>query len=196
MSDRHVIANIVNDNYLHMQEVFVNSMRRNSFEYLFYLRMNITVRQSMTVRARLLKALLGAGADMVAWMDADIIVRGPLEGLWDFPGSGIRIIHRPNSGETGKVQTGVMVVPHTKESFDLLDRWDDLMCEMMKGGDEHFTDQICLWRAVQDCGTHIAQLPAKFNDWRFNEDSPVWHAKGHYKTRSDVWKREWQKYRS
>lgn len=192
MWDDRIILTLVNTTYAYMQRALTNSIRRNTpNERVWAICADVTKRESMTWRVHEILHLLDR-FKQVAWMDADMLVRRPLDTFWVGTADSVRVLHRPKSSEDGKFQTGVIVFGCKTKGF--VKQWADIVENELKG--EWFADQRGLWMAYERHGADIVHLdlPQRFNDWRFEDDSVVWHAKGHYKNRSEKWSLEQQKY--
>ena len=131
--------------------------------------------------------------DMVMTMDSDMIVRSDISEIWgDVEPSTIKIWVKPEKKATSftKVQAGVHIFgnsPVIKEYYKaFMDRLGDNW--MFRKGQPMI---YLTWLDFKE-RIRIVQMPKKYNDSKFHNDSVVWHCKhGHFN--EEKFQREFQR---
>ena len=166
---------------------FVESLKRNASDH----RIILAERDMPGVRAtlekpKLLRSCIARYNHPALWLDADTIVRRPLDDLARMVESAdLTILHRPNTFKRGPLgsyhactfNTGVVGVNATDAGMDYLDRWQEV-CEMSKPAP--LLDQEAAYLAYRNLRSRVrmCELPGAFNDARFSPASSIWHGKG------------------
>lgn len=134
----------------------------------------------------------------VAYFDADIIIRKPINELFIFPEKGkpiLTVMSRPHQEfEKSKFQAGVILMNKNKKSNYFMEAWDFYTWKALENLDTWFHDQKYLYKVYESKKGEIIlrALEYKYNDWNFIHDSSVWHCKGHHD--NEKWQKEFKKY--
>jgi len=125
---------------------------------------------------------MNVGYDQIMTIDCDSIVRGPIDGIWDgVEPDTIKILERPSARKEKKkrfftrFQAGIHIFGNStnirkyyKAFMDELgDRW-----EFKSGQAAIYTVYLKFKDKIR-----LVQMPEKYNDSTFKEDSIIWHCK-------------------
>lgn len=129
------------------------------------------------------KTMVRCEFDQVAWMDADCLVRGPLDRFWDdVDEDTLKIVYRPHYIEKGKknrvFQAAVFAIGNGRHTRKMVQEWHG----RVQARPEWYRDQEELYKCYlkyKDCVKLLA-LHKKFNDSSFKDSSVIWHSKGHH----------------
>lgn len=111
----------------------------------------------------------------MAWMDTDVIVRKPIDGLWDMDGDTIHITYRPDKKEKRKFQAGIFSITCTEKTKKMLEWWN---AEVWKDC-SWYRDQLCLYQAWEKFRktVRLKKMALRLNDDVFGSESEIWHCK-------------------
>lgn len=178
-----MIFSAINDKepYLSQMAVLKNSMDRNSPGELcnFAVLPENTSREVMVCHRTCMFNCAAAGEDRLAWMDADCIVRGPLDGFWSgIEPDTLKILYRPEKKVNRRFQAAVFAFGVGKYVKKLIAKWNDVV----QKSPEWYKDQEELYKCWQKYRDKVKLIPMKqkFNDSTFNDKSVIWHSKGHH----------------
>lgn len=149
--------------------------------------------QASHVRGELLCAALSSEADAVVWMDPDVIIRGSLEGLLsNLRTDSLRVMfraHHEKDREWCAMQDGVYALGNGRHVRRMITR----LREQLRKHHEWYADQHQLFRAWKRYSTKVKLEPlgVRWNDNRFADESPIWHARNSFKWGNPAWCREW-----
>lgn len=185
-----IIITAVDKGYGEMAAAMMTSVAKNSPGYetkIFHI--NNNWKAAHNIKPFVILECFEQGHKQVLWLDADIIVRKPLKGIWR--GGDIRIIQRPLLSKDFKVNTGVIVIK--KKAIPLIKEWKKIIGKAERKRIYNL-DQRTFWKAYKKCPEiKLSSLQMKYNDNLFRDDSVIWHAKGHCRQREE-WKTEYKKY--
>lgn len=112
------------------------------------------------------------GYNKVAWMDNDAIVRKSLDGFWDGVESGvIKIRCRFNKLDENKFQTGIYALGEP----DSVKRYLRDIIKGLYGQDDWKLPQLLMYKLAKKLKR--VELPKKYNDSKFSDNSVIWHCK-------------------
>ena len=130
-------------------------------------------------RAQVLLRLLEGGAERVLYLDADSIVRSPLQALLERLDDFDLLLHhrRHRPGEHEQFAAGVIALRNTEGTRRFVADWAE---RVLPREAEWYADQIGMLHAVESLKSEveIGDLPAPWIDWTFRASSPVWAGKG------------------
>lgn len=115
-----------------------------------------------------------AGYKKILWIDTDTIIRASIVELWDISPGEIKIIFRPKKRPHYRSQGGVIVFGVNK---DIKKYWE-AVCKKSNYRMGWFSSQTYIYKLHKNFDIKHIQLPIKYNDSKFNDDSTVWHSKG------------------
>jgi hypothetical protein len=124
-------------------------------------------------------------------VDIDGFLRKPID--WDdFKNCDYSIFTRdPLPGTVGWENEGTHVAAGAmylrKSGYSFIDTVaHNLMENIKKHGCIWFMDQVILWKVHQNIkNLKFVQMPSKYIDWEFNEDSIIWSGKGNRKNQKN-----------
>lgn len=140
--------------------------------------------------------------DKVMWLDNDIIVRKPLDELWEgVDKNTLKIWKKKHKADKYKMQAGVYVAGNGKA----LQKWirevirregkflDSPGVHSDGYGSPHWmVSQELLYHCLNDEIKYV-KLPRIYNDQKFKEESVIWHCKGsHFE--EPAFQKEYKKY--
>ena len=179
------------ETYRTMAETMATSIKMNSpGERVKLFKIKKSDKDAHNQKPNIIKKCFKMGCDRVLWLDCDTIIRKSLSGIW---GNGdFSVLYRPQGTADFKFNSGITMFKNTKAVRTLVKRWGKLV-EKHPGR----YDQYTLWLAYKKSADSLNFVPldVKYNDHRFNEDSVIWHGKGHCRF-FKKWKREYAKYES
>ena len=130
-------------------------------------------------RAQVLLRILEGGAERVLYLDADSIVRRPLQPLLAQLDRYDLLLHhrRHRPGEHEQFAAGVIALRNTEGTRRFVADWAG---RVLPREAERYADQIGMLHAVEalESEVQIGALPAPWIDWTFRASSPVWAGKG------------------
>lgn len=145
-------------------------------------------------RPRVMMDLLDSGIDQILSLDGDVIVRGPLEGIWDdVEPSTLKIWFKGNQRkERTRFQGAVYLFGNSSETRAMYRDFIDRLGHP-KGWYDGQEGLYTTWRRHKNHVRHV-QLDVKYNDNLMSPHSLIWHVKhGHYD--EQPWKKEWSKWK-
>jgi len=133
-----------------------------------------------SVRASLLqREFCESRNNPVAWIDTDVLFRGPLFEFWEllsYPDT-IAVTHRPGQRDRAKFASGFCGFSPGAATDHLLAEWHQRTREPY-----WFCDQLELYRSFLDSiqfGMQLQPLPERIHDiFSWNADSAIWHRRG------------------
>jgi hypothetical protein len=117
--------------------------------------------------------------EKVAWLDADCLVRKPLDGLWeDMRENTIKVLYRPEKAPKRRFQAGVFAIGNGFYTAQMVSEWN----RMVQKCPQWYRDQECLYAAYMKFKRHIKliKLSEAYNDSEFKDKSVIWHSKEHH----------------
>lgn len=134
----------------------------------------------------------------ILYLDADTIVRGPLDEIWDtLKICDLMIKYRPELNHIGPAGTplaskfngGVIAIAPSTAGIEFANKYYQRITEWIKadkptkiwipeGKVFAYIDQELLYLIHLETGTSFFSLPHKFNDAKFLPSSIIWHGKG------------------
>jgi len=149
-----------------------------------------TKEEAAAAKVRQILYAFHRGEKTVVWLDADTIVRGPLDGLWsDMNPGAMKITFRPDHDAKFKFNTGVIVLTWSLAVDQMVKGW----AERIAKDDTWLNDQLYLWKEWKHSNVELLPLEHKYNDSHLAEDSIIWHGKGHAR-RDPRWLKEQKRY--
>lgn len=148
---------------------------------------NVIKNYASNVRSKLLHNLIH-NYDKIFWFDADSIIRKSLKELFIYLDKNIIVAYRNFNPRykyftKGEFKTGIIGFKKCPIIIKFLLKWD---YETFKNGKEKcfwFQDQILLTKLIIIFNKYliIKNLPKRFIDWDFDDNSPIWVGKGEKK---------------
>jgi hypothetical protein len=134
-------------------------------------------------RAFIMKEMLERGDEYIFYLDADAIVRKPLDGLVDLlrKSDGLLLrqasVHHVTGGDRNRFAGGALAFRNTELARAFVSRWSTLVTSRI---DDRFANQECLAPAYGEFADRIVidALPFRYIDWKLSLGSPVWIGKG------------------
>lgn len=127
--------------------------------------------------------------DKVLWLDADILVKKPLDSL--FAINDFAVLYRPSGTSDFKFNSGVVLLNKKPEIIDMAKTWT----KMVTKKNVFMADQRYLWKAYKKHSNFVklVNIGLEYNDHHFTPDTTIWHAKGHCR-KDIIWINELEKY--
>lgn len=186
--------------FITQMDVLRNSLKANSplDRFIFEVLSADKTRGYMTCyrTEMFVKTMLRCQFDKVAWIDADCIIRGSLDKLWEDVGENtIKIAYRPRYIEKGKsnrvFQAAVFALGNGRYIQKMIYEWN----KRVQKSPEWYRDQEELYKCYLKYKDRINLIPLnkKLNDSTFRDSSIIWHSKGHHFD-DPKFQREFRKY--
>jgi len=182
--------------YLSQLNVLRKSMKRNSpgeVRRFDVLDVGMSREYMVCHRTKMFADAIQDGVEKVAWMDADCIIRKPLEAFWeDVEENTLKILYRPKKKPNRRFQAAVFAFGNGEYVKQLVDEWN----EVVQKRPEWYKDQEELYKCWKRHKKHVRliEMDGAFNDSTFNKDSTIWHSKGHH-FKDPRFQKEWKMYR-
>lgn len=188
--EKRLVITAVNQEpeYRRMMQTLIDSIAKHNNITIGYDVIEGNYLEAQGVRAKLMLNAFKDGYDKVCWLDADMLVRGSLDELFDSCGiDGFSVKYRPECDKYAKFNTGCLVVG--RECVPMIKDWEKLL-RKPKG---KYPDQHYLWKVYKKHKFKLYPFFPRFNDHEFKNDSIIWHAKGHHR-KNPKWLKECKKY--
>jgi hypothetical protein len=134
----------------------------------------------------------------VFWMDADTIIRGNLNALFNILNNhDLTIYYHQNKEKTkDKYKTGIIGVKISNKIMNFLNDWNNSLFKDGSDKCKWYDDQKTIRNIIEKHKDliKINNLEKKYIDWKFNEKSIIWVGKGDRKN-YELYLKEESKYR-